>query len=512
GFLHDLDHGFDWKEFLREEGYEDTLESWEQFIWTNKGILREDVSGLALVANAGQEPLSNSGNENMLDPARTVIISKGRKQRRAEKILAEEKTTTGKEYLVKWKDFEDEDNTWEPIETARQLAAMSDWLSRRRDQRAQLSIPYINARHAAEHGGEASRAVLVSDAGMSEGETRNRMYYNLKQRTGTFYFMAVEVLRGGVIHQARHDLESFFWLLVWLVFRHTRHNRSDPHALLRALFDGPSDFTCALMKIGFLGSSFAVHDNEPLSALLDEFSTLCEGNFHKRASKTAPSPLTYDAVLDIFDRALARTDWPENDAAIPFKPVEDTDTVPFHDAHYRSTWMSTGSQMISGAQHPVPFNMSPGSRIDAPVVARPLARGERGASGSRLLVRRPAWETFGDAEGAEHLPQTPRAASAGPAFAPWASPFVPPPNLTPEYPTPSSRRGSSRSVVLPMPPFREASGECGGSSSNRSEGEHQETAQGTTVSGSRRGRKRSREDLIASGDDLVPCSSLSPLR
>ncbi|KAH9910421.1 uncharacterized protein B0H18DRAFT_469202 [Fomitopsis serialis] len=230
---------------------------------------------------------------------------------------------------------------------------------------------------------------------------------DFKQRTGTFYFMAVEVLRGrGIVHQARHDLESFFWLLVWLVFRHTRHDHPDPHSLMKVLFDGPSDIACAGQKRGFFGSDFAVHDNEPLSNLLNEFSNLCEGNSHRSASTPAPSPLTYAAVLDIFDRALARTDWPENDAAIPFKPAGDNDTAPLHEARDGSTWMSTGSQMTSGGQHhPVPSNIAPGSGVNAPVVGRPLARGQRGARGSGLLSRPPAWPTFGNAQGADHSPE-----------------------------------------------------------------------------------------------------------
>ncbi|KAH9917496.1 uncharacterized protein B0H18DRAFT_844459, partial [Fomitopsis serialis] len=61
---------------------------------------------------------------------RPLINSKGEKVWPVEKILAEEKTSTGKEYFVKWKGFGDEKNTWEPIENVRQLAAMSDWLSR----------------------------------------------------------------------------------------------------------------------------------------------------------------------------------------------------------------------------------------------------------------------------------------------------------------------------------------------------------------------------------------------
>lgn len=44
------------------------------------------------------------------------------------------------------------------------------------------------------------------------------------ERTGTLPYMALELLtphaqRGGVRHLYRHDLESFFWVLVWICFK-----------------------------------------------------------------------------------------------------------------------------------------------------------------------------------------------------------------------------------------------------------------------------------------------------
>ena len=35
-------------------------------------------------------------------------------------------------------------------------------------------------------------------------------------RAGTQVFMAIEVLKGDVSHTLRHDLESFFWLFLWI--------------------------------------------------------------------------------------------------------------------------------------------------------------------------------------------------------------------------------------------------------------------------------------------------------
>lgn len=35
-------------------------------------------------------------------------------------------------------------------------------------------------------------------------------------RTGTMEFMAIEILQGGTAHSWRHDLESFFYVLIWI--------------------------------------------------------------------------------------------------------------------------------------------------------------------------------------------------------------------------------------------------------------------------------------------------------
>lgn len=48
-----------------------------------------------------------------------------------------------------------------------------------------------------------------------------------------------------VIHEARHDLESFYWLLLWLVLRHTRLSDYDVHGTLKDLFDHVKEEKCA---------------------------------------------------------------------------------------------------------------------------------------------------------------------------------------------------------------------------------------------------------------------------
>jgi hypothetical protein len=45
-----------------------------------------------------------------------------------------------------------------------------------------------------------------------------------RQQTGTMEFMAIDVLRG-VEHTYRHDLESFFYVLLWICARRAWERR-----------------------------------------------------------------------------------------------------------------------------------------------------------------------------------------------------------------------------------------------------------------------------------------------
>lgn len=133
--------------------------------------------------------------------------------------------------------------------------------------------------------------------------------------------MAVEVLRGGIIYHVRHDLESFYWLLIWLVLRHTKTSVADPCSKLKVLFDQPNDDDCVDMKRGWLGKEFTVDGNLPINYLLENFSELCADNSNVKTSRPAPVPLTYKLVLDLFDEVLKREDWPPNDVASPYELV-----------------------------------------------------------------------------------------------------------------------------------------------------------------------------------------------
>jgi len=131
--------------------------------------------------------------------------------------------------------------------------------------------------------------------------------------------MALGVLKGGIVHEAHHDLESFYWLLVWLVLRHTAHDDSERSQACATWFDSSSETKCMALKIWWLlkPDRVSVPGNRPLSVLLEEYRRLCALNF---SYEDHVVPVTHAAVLAIFDEALSASDWPDNDAALPYEP------------------------------------------------------------------------------------------------------------------------------------------------------------------------------------------------
>ncbi|KAI0733662.1 hypothetical protein C8Q72DRAFT_933312 [Fomitopsis betulina] len=166
----------------------------------------------------------------------------------------------------------------------------------------------------------------------------------LKERTGTLYFMAIEILQTHVTHDVRHDLESFFWLLLWAVLRYTTIACDPPnqHHLYANVFNAHTDEASAHAKLNFLFNNidWAVQDNKPLTTLVRKFKGMCYYSLQRPSELEAKViPLTYEAVLELFDEALADPDWPQNDPALPFK-------MPTHAA----TTATQGGSRVTGSR------------------------------------------------------------------------------------------------------------------------------------------------------------------
>ena len=135
--------------------------------------------------------------------------------------------------------------------------------------------------------------------------------------------MAIEILRTCVAHEIHHDLESFFWLLIWVVLRHTAHShRSDPDMFVE-LFGPCTELSSAAAKFNFLGTprpDWKVPGNEPLNTLIAKFKVLVADQNPLIGATNSPAPiyLTYERVVALFDEALAKDTWPVGDKALTF--------------------------------------------------------------------------------------------------------------------------------------------------------------------------------------------------
>jgi len=146
-----------------------------------------------------------------------------------------------------------------------------------------------------------------------------------KERTDSSYFVSIDLMEARqldnfVVHEARHDLESFYWLLVWLVLRHTSHEHPEGAHACGNLFVGADGKTSFVQKRGWLeGLHLAtVKGNRPLTALLRHLQVLCISNQRPGGRGAVLKPLTHQAMLTTFDDVLSLPGWPTSDAAVPF--------------------------------------------------------------------------------------------------------------------------------------------------------------------------------------------------
>ncbi|KAH9855706.1 hypothetical protein C2E23DRAFT_774032 [Lenzites betulinus] len=148
--------------------------------------------------------------------------------------------------------------------------------------------------------------------------------------TGTFYFMAIELLLNapGTIHERHHDLESFYWVLIWVIVRHTECKQelyAGPR-IHKGLFVWKSDKAAAQQKRNFLRlDAVVVKNNPPLTKLVAELTALVWRNQRDilDSSKGPECKLTHDAFLKALNAALAPDQvWPTNDWQRYTKPGE----------------------------------------------------------------------------------------------------------------------------------------------------------------------------------------------
>ncbi|EPQ53827.1 hypothetical protein GLOTRDRAFT_139906 [Gloeophyllum trabeum ATCC 11539] len=160
----------------------------------------------------------------------------------------------------------------------------------------------------------------------------------LRNLTGTYQFTAVKRFQElNCEHLTWHDIESFFWVLVYVILRHTiceiLHDglKIKGYQCVPAVFtDVPGD---RQLFVTDKVQSLEVENNTPLSQCIQEFALLVASHYlspHVRERYAADelNLLTHQRVLAIFDKALNADGWPaeEDDGPVPFTILE-THTV-----------------------------------------------------------------------------------------------------------------------------------------------------------------------------------------
>ncbi|KAH9834586.1 uncharacterized protein C8Q71DRAFT_859563 [Rhodofomes roseus] len=157
------------------------------------------------------------------------------------------------------------------------------------------------------------------DAYSSEDDPENE----LKDRTGTFRYFACELLdrSGPVLHRAHHDLESFYWVILWIILCHTDHDHPSGFAACNKVFGGATEEAASSQKFRWLGQNsqnLTIRGNKPLTDLMNALTSLVYAS--QRQRDTQHEPLTHAAFIEALDRALDAEGWPEDDKARPFVP------------------------------------------------------------------------------------------------------------------------------------------------------------------------------------------------
>ncbi|EPT02491.1 hypothetical protein FOMPIDRAFT_82542 [Fomitopsis schrenkii] len=177
-------------------------------------------------------------------------------------------------------------------------------------------------RSQSSRGTSESSAQVKKNRAASEFHVDPALQHAQKAQTGTKRYMAVEVLdvdEHRDTHEARHDLESFFWLFVWLVLRNVSCHTCGPWPVeveYDALFGWSSNRWSKRHFISDRRMQITIEHNKPLTTLLESFRQLCKTNYRSGDEKEDVRWMTHEDVLKLFHEALEDpTQWPDDDNA-----------------------------------------------------------------------------------------------------------------------------------------------------------------------------------------------------
>ncbi|KAF9806831.1 hypothetical protein IEO21_08511 [Rhodonia placenta] len=132
----------------------------------------------------------------------------------------------------------------------------------------------------------------------------------------------LDIINGDVEYEAHHDLESLYWLLVWIVLRHTDHDHPKGNRACGLLFTPGDLIQCRASKRAWLSENapVSIRGNAPLTGLLHKVTRMCDQNLLHRERERIP--LTHEAFLGAMQAAHREDGWPLNDDMLPWVPPE----------------------------------------------------------------------------------------------------------------------------------------------------------------------------------------------
>ncbi len=127
--------------------------------------------------------------------------------------------------------------------------------------------------------------------------------------------MACELLQmESILHELHHDLQSFYWVILWVVLRHTDHSLGQQRCTTifkygcdQEAWNGKFAWLGVAMKKEPASHTLIFKDNEPLTTLMSALRTMVRRSVH------GIERLTYDGMLAAFNEALAKDTWPADD-------------------------------------------------------------------------------------------------------------------------------------------------------------------------------------------------------
>ncbi|KAJ6515527.1 hypothetical protein C8R45DRAFT_854840 [Mycena sanguinolenta] len=154
------------------------------------------------------------------------------------------------------------------------------------------------------------------------GSESNKMYMevdkSLRELTGTFPFRSIELLeKKQVKHQSYHDLESFYWLFVWIILRYTDHTHKRKDFACHILFDAEKPEASKrnwLLKPTPLADSPLYKVTEALRSLvMHQNPVIAEETVPHPSRPPLPAPepafINYEYVKWAFDLAIKAPIW-----------------------------------------------------------------------------------------------------------------------------------------------------------------------------------------------------------